>query len=760
MTTPADTASSPDHAPRGLARRPWWRRASRAGLRIALVLVLAIPLFAAAASGSAIGALLFGVPGVGDLPGTVPDAREPLRAQPSVIYDGYGVEIGQFRQFDLSLPLTPEVIPQVMKDALVAGEDHTFYTHKGLDPQGLLRAAQANLTEGEVVQGGSTITQQLVREKYLSNERTFGRKFNEVLLAARLERDLARELGSERAAKDQIMFEYLDSVYFGAGAYGLSAAAQTYFKKQPQDLTASEAATLVGVIPAPSKYGPRDDLGAAEDRRRAVLKEMRDLNMLTDDQLVDELGRTLFNVGFGPPPGPATIIYPPPQPEATKFPYFVDYVRRYLLDKYGPEMVYRGGLQIYTSIDPGLQDQAEQAVAQGLGNTAAPLEMSLVTVEPATGQVKAFVGGRDWNASQVNLGLGGTFGMQPGSTFKAYTVAKALEDGYRPDTRYNAPGVFRVPGCGGTCSIKGGSGGVITMEQATANSVNTYFAQLVLDLGPNRVAELANRLGVEHITLDKEYNLGLTLGAFEVSPLEMAAGFSVFANHGVKPGATPIAKLVGPDGTVIEDNTVPHGERVLSAGAADWTTKLLTGVINGGTGKRANIGRPAAGKTGTAEAYRAAWFVGYTPQLSTAVWMGYADTPRPLRNINGVSSVFGGTIPAATWQRFMKAAHADKPIEQFAVPGPLPAPNTKIRRLPEGADEDFGALAQDCGGPCVVVPTLTTPTTRPPECDNLDPDAEVPDVCLDPKDKPDQRPLTGAPTTTFTVPDAADRRSP
>lgn len=743
---------------RGLARRPWYRRLGRASVRIAVVMVFAIPVFAAAAGGAALGSLLFGVPGVGDLPGTVPTPRPSLKAEPSVIYDGYGQKIGEFRQFDLSLPLTPETIPQTMKDAVVAAEDQTFYTNKGIDPQGLLRAAQANLNQGEVVQGGSTITQQLVREKYLSRDRTFERKFNEILLSTRLERDLARELGSDRAAKDQIMFEYLDSVYFGAGAYGLAAAAETYFKKPPQDLTASEAATLAGIIPAPSKYGPRDDLGAAELRRTAVLKEMRDMGFLTAEQLKEELDKQLFNVGFGLPPGPATVVYPAEQQEAAKFPYFVDYVRRYLVDKYGPELVYRGGLQIYTSIDPALQDQAEQAVQQGLGNTQAPLEMSLVSVEPSTGQVKALVGGRDWNASQVNLALGGTFGMQPGSTFKAYTVAKAFEDGYRPDTLYNAPGVLYVPGCGGQCAIRGGSGGAITLAQATANSVNTYFAQLILDLGPNNVAELANRLGVEHITLDKQYTLGLTLGANEVSPLEMAAGFSVFANHGIKPGATPVAKLLTSDGRVLEDNTQPHGQRVLAAAVADWTTKMLTGVIQGGTGKRADIGRPAAGKTGTAQEYRAAWFVGYTPQLSTAVWMGYADTPRPLRNINGVSSVFGGTIPAATWQRFMKAAHADKPVEQFPEPGLLPAPSSKIRRLPEDAAESIATLSQDCNGPCVVAPTLTTPTTRPPQCDNLAPDDTVPDECLDPSQTTTTRPRTGAPTTTVAVP-TTERRT-
>jgi penicillin-binding protein 1A len=382
-----------------------------------------------------------------------------------------------------------------------------------------------------------------------------------------------------------------------------------------------------------------------------------------------------------------------------------------------------------------------------MAGTSSPLEMSLVTVEPSTGLVKALVGGRDWNASQVNLALGGVQGMQPGSSIKAFTVAEALEEGYSPETIYNAPAVFNVPGCGGQCGIRGGAGGPISMREATAQSTNTYFAQLILDLGPNNVAELANRLGVTRITLDKQYTLGLTLGAYEVSPLDMAAGFSVFANHGIKPGATPVAWVIDGSGKLLEDNTNPHGPRVLNAAVADWTTELLQGVVDHGTGTRADIGRPVAGKTGSAQNYWAAWFVGYTPQLSTAIWVGHTDTLRSLYNIGGFSGpIMGGTLPAQTFSRFMQAAHVGAPIVDFTPPGILPPPSSAIRQAPE--ESPILDMPLDCNGPCIATPTLTTPTTEAPEDVECGEDAGPDCDTADPEDTTTTRPRSGAPNST------------
>jgi penicillin-binding protein 1A len=724
----------------GLRRRPAWRRFLRRSARIGIVLVIGIPLFAVAAGASGVRLLLFG-----DLPGTVPKENPVQVAIPAKILDADGSQIGEFRQFDLSVPITPDDIPQVLKDALVASEDRTFWTHQGVDLEGISRAAVANYNQGETIQGGSTITQQFVREKYLNNDHTVERKLNEILLATRVERDMTEQLGSSQAAKEEIMFEYLNTTYFGGGAYGVGAAAQTYFRKNVKDLSLSEAAMIVAMIPAPSKYDPRVDPAAADRRRLDVLRQMRDLSEakegstsadasdtgfanaadaqrdvgdlykgVTEAQYETAAGQHMWWSGFGWPDRPATIFWPPPTTGQATYPYFVDYVRQYLLEKYGPEKVYRGGMTVQTTIDPKLQQLAEQSVNQGLNGTKSPLEMSLVSVEPSTGFVKALVGGRDFNASQVNLALGGSSGMQPGSSFKGYTIATALENGYGPDTVFNAGGTFTLPNCSGPgCTVKGEALGPVAMRGATSASSNTYFVQLILAVGPQKVAALANRVGVTRIDPNKTYGMSLTLGAYEVSPLDMAAGYSVFANHGVKADATPIMKVTMADGTVLEDNTGPRGTRVLEASVADWTTDILTSVLEpGATGERAPIGRPAAGKTGTAEDEKAAWFVGYTPQLTTAVWMGYSDAPRSLLNIGGFGQIFGGTIPAITWQKYMSGAMAGLPVIPFAVPGILPQPTSGIRT----ADKDvFPGIVRDCGGPCVDLPTLTTPpTTAPP----------------------------------------------
>lgn len=752
-----------------MRRRPTWRRLLRKSFRVLVIVAVCVPVFVVTAGAVGVTALVYG-----DLEGTVPKPRPAFKAQPSTIYlanyDGtQGEKIAEFRKFELTLPMTRTDVPEVLKNAVVASEDHQFWTHKGVDPLGMLRAARANYEEGESVQGGSTVTQQVVRERYLSRERTTERKFNEVLLATRFERDLAsqieRETGmgvddAEHEAKERILFEYLDTTYFGAGAYGAQAASQTYFHKNVNDLTAAEAAMLVAIIPAPSRYGPRENLTVAEQRRKNVLKEMRDLNvtnpavvkpgdppkpMLTAAEFDAAIDQSLFYAAFGVPPKPLTVIYPPPPASYVKYPYYIDYVRQYLLDKYGPDQLYLGGLSVVIAIDPRLQGLAEAAVGNTLSGTSPPLEMSLVSVEPSTGQVKAFVGGRDWNASQVNLGTGGSLGMQPGSSFKAFTTAKAFEEGYNAETQYFAPGALP---CGGGCVIRGGTGGIETLRSALAQSINTYFYQLAQDLGPNNVAELANRLGVTRIRLDKQYTAGITLGQDEVSPLDMAAGFSVIANHGIKPGQTPVMTVTDSTGKIIEDNRQPHGKRVLNAAVADWTTDLLTGNVKYGTGTAAQIGRPAAGKTGTAQNYKAAWFVGFTPQLATAVWMGYSDTPKPLVNIKGVGQVFGGTWPARTWAAYMKPAMEGQPKLEFTPPGILPPPSSGIRHIPR--DFEVPEMPLDCNGPCVDMPVLTTPTTAPPD-EAVDGEDCGEDCKRPPRETTTTRPRTGKPTTTVTT---------
>jgi membrane peptidoglycan carboxypeptidase len=705
-------------------------------MRVVVIVVLGVPLLVATAAASGFGALLFG-----SLPGTVPPENPTIVSQPSKVYDANGQQIATFREFDLSIPMTKEDVPQVLKDAVVAAEDRKFWTHKGIDPEGLVRAAVTNYREGETVQGGSTITQQYVKNTYLTKERSVERKLNEAVLATRLERDLTDELGSQRAAKEEILYRYVNTVYFGDGAYGAAAAAQSYFRKDVKDLSISEAAALVAIIPSPTRFAPRENLFVAEERRIDVLTEMRDQGLISDAEFEDAKAHFLWPTALPDPGKPTTPVWGPPDNGATQFPFFVDYVRRYLTAKFEAEgknpedEIYRGGLTIQTTIDPRLQGLAEKAVTDAYNKAVHdpehPLAMSLVTVDPSNGYVKTMVGGQDFANSQVNLAigqLGGGSGIQAGSAMKPYTMAAALELGVTPDTRYPAVGAWPIPGCqpAGTskCTITGEAAS--TMGPAIAESSNTYFAELAYDIGANNVAKMANRVGVSSLDPNKEdYGVTVTLGSYSVSPLDMAVGFATFANHGVKNDPTPVVKVTKPDGAVIEDNTVREGTQVLNTAIADTVTDLMRGPITHGTASRtlSDFGRPAAGKTGTTDKNADVWFVGYTPQLSTAVWIGHTDGIFPLKGF-GSGPVFGGTVPAQIWEAFMRPALDGQPALDFPVPGPLPAPGTalsgdswldpSVRRPNERNVPD---LPTDCGGPCIVTTPLTSPpppTTAPP----------------------------------------------
>jgi penicillin-binding protein 1A len=701
-------------------RRPKWRRLLRTGARASVVMIVGIPLLVGGTAAAGFGLLLFG-----NLPGTVPEENPVVDSQPSYVYDAQGNEIGVFREFDLTIPMAREDVPEVLKNAVVAAEDRRFWVHEGIDPEGLVRAAFTNYREGEVVQGGSTITQQYVKARYLTTDRTIARKLNEAVLATRVEREMADDLGSTRAAKEEILFRYLDETYFGGGAYGAGAAAQTYFRKDVKDLTLSEAATIAGIIPSPSKFGPRDNVLLAEAGRARVLRSMLDEGMISQQEHDEAVAQTLWYLGFGFPTDgqPVTLVYPLPEAGASQYPYFVDYVQKYLLDLFtqeygaedGPRLLFRGGLRIDTTIDPRLQGLAQDAVTNELKGSSWPTEMSMVSVEPATGYVKAFVGGRDYAFSQVNLALGGDTGMQGGSAFKTYTMAAAIEQGFGPDTTYPG-GPYREPGCfkrtGVPCDALTGSGG--DMKSAAASSSNAYFVQLASDVGARNVAEMARRLGVSRFSTSWDADPAttcvsprITLGQCSVSPLDMASAYATLANHGVKPNVTPVVKVTEPDGTVIVDNTTPTGTPVLNAAIADTVTEILRGVVDGGTGRRANIGRPVVGKTGTTDDNTDIWFVGYTPQLVAAVWKGHADGQRTLG-----ANAFGGEAGARTWAAFMRPAMEGQPVLDFPVPGPLPAPRTGGVEEPGHKMANQRSIANfptDCNGPCVRRPELSEP---------------------------------------------------
>lgn len=721
------------------------------------------------------------------LPATLPTPKANLVSLPSQVFDAAGNQIATFEQFDQSVPVEQKDIPKILKDALVASEDKNFFHEGGVDPRGTLRAFIRDLQGKGYLQGGSTITQQYVALAYTGKQRTLTRKLREAILASQLAR-------SPNFPKDRILYDYLNAVYLGDGAYGVGAAAQSYFHKKVQDLDIGEAALLVGLIPAPSRYEPRGNQILAEARRKVVLQKMFEQRYINAQQYAYWKIAQVYEATAPPlPPGaPETLVYPPQQ-QAAEHPYFVDYVRRYL-EEYpgiGPDMLYRGGLRIQTTLDPKLQAEAEASVGKTLQGTDEPLDMSLVSVEPETGHVRALVGGRDFTEDQTNLALGGCqdppahvqvviaatcqqtsvpegggTGRQPGSSFKPFVLATAFSHGVGPQTVFNGPQSIVLPrGCvGAGCQLIHNAGdseaGVFTLQQAMWFSVNTVYAQLILDprVTVQATAQTAKQMGITSAWFSPQvHGASYALGALDVSPLDMASAYGVFDDHGVRVAPTPVARVVLPNGKVLVDNTVPntsgtladcHGGdaspcRALDPAVADNITNVLTGVLSqpGATASGKGIGRPAAGKTGTTSSYVDAWFVGYTPSLSTAVWMGRKNTEDPSKGASmysvysagrGVRAapVFGGTLPALTWQDYMTQAMQGVPLTNFNQPAPLSQVSNVFKGANVGGITGPGGQRYPSvigeGGPYLIGPPspeakAPTTTTLPPHTTTVAP---------------------------------------
>jgi penicillin-binding protein 1A len=668
-------------------------------LAIGLAAIIIVP---PATAGVALATYLF-MP----LPASLPQEKPQADSRVSTVYAVDGSPIGEFREAESRVVIPADQIPRTMKLAVVASEDHEFYQHAGVDWRGIARAFWADVQKRQLKQGGSTITQQLAKNLYTDGSRTIGRKAKEALIAAQIERVLS---------KDEILAKYLNTVYMGDSVFGVQAAAQSYFKKDAKDLTLSEAALLAGVLPAPSLYSPRTHPQAAETRRNEVLDRVQRYGLAPADEVAAARAQK-------------PKVFPPPG-VVGRYPYFLDYLRIYLLDvkKYDPDLIYRGGLRIDTTLDPHLEDTAQQILKKTLPNPKDP-EAALVSIEPQTGYVRTLVGGTDWNESKVNLAmgkLGGGSGRQAGSSFKPFVLARAFEAGVSPSRRYAAPNCITPRGfTSQVCNYEGESFGSADLISAITHSINTVFVQLIVDVGIKQTAELAHRLGISSIDLSKPVYGGIAIGTQEVSPLDMASAYGVFDARGLRAEPTPVLKISQRDGTVLEDNTQQdRTTRVLEEPVADNVTKALTNVIQHGTGRAADIGRPAAGKTGTAENYENAWFVGYTPTLSTAIWMGYKEGNIPLRGIHGVGAVVGGTWPARMWHDFMVEAMKGVPVTDFTQPAPIESLADKAKREARGGF-DVGSPAAPAGLPgggnyfpnaplpAAVEPTTTTSTTEP-----------------------------------------------
>ncbi|TML16465.1 MAG: PBP1A family penicillin-binding protein [Actinobacteria bacterium] len=542
---------------------------------------------------------------------------------------------------------TNQIAP-IMQHAIVSIEDKRFYEHHGVDLRGIARAVWADVTNKKVVQGGSTITQQLVKNSCVTTARTISRKLKEAALAWQLE---------QHWNKLRILTAYLNTIYFGNGAYGIQRAAQTYFDTSASKLTLPQAALLAGIPSDPSRYDPVTNPKAARGRRLEVLDAMLaqgDINPLD----LQRAART-------PLPRPEDVHLPGIEGPA---PYFVNYVKQQLIEKYGTRRVFGGGLNVQTTIDLRLQKLARKAIQAVLKEPNGP-SAALVAIRPSTGEILAMYGGDNFRQSQFNLAVQGE--RQPGSSFKPFVLATALKEGISPATTFPSKPVNIFIG-DKYWSVHNyesdyiGSGDLTT---ATIVSDNSIFAQLTRLVGPANVAKTAHQLGITR-HLNPYFAIGL--GADAVSPLEMSRAFSTFANDGRRVdgsvfGNRPraIARISNAHDQLIDDNR-PVDHAVLTPDEDAQLTSILEGVIRSGTGQRAALpDRAAAGKTGTTENYGDAWFVGYTPQLATAVWVGYPNKLKPMLTEYHGQAVAGGTFPAEIWRAFTQLALAGTPPDSF-----------------------------------------------------------------------------------------------
>ncbi len=607
----------------------------------------------------------------------------------SFIYAADGSTLGSIPADKNRQPVSLAQTSPWMAKATVAIEDRRFYKHGGIDIEGIGRALVKNVRAKRTVEGGSTITQQLVRNLYIrKNERTLRRKVVEACLAVKLNRSWS---------KSKILAEYMNTVYFGNHAYGVEAAARTYFSRPAEKLTVLQSALLAGLPQAPSVYDPFDFPERAILRRNDVLKALYTNGDISLANYQEAIAVTDLKLRPG-------RIY-----TTIREPYFFGYVRDELVKAYGAETVRSGGLKVYTTIDRRMQRAANKAILDTLYYDTDPAS-AVVAIDPRNGAIKTMTAatpGRTGN--QFNLAAQAR--RQAGSTFKTFVLAEAVSEGVNPDTtayvsaplRYQ-PDPYSEPWEVATYSHT--YSGSTSITRATLASDNTVFARLTLDLGPEEVAKMAHRLGVRSSLKTREgaYVPSLGLGSIGVSPLDMASAYATLAAGGIYSKPMAIRKVVLADGNEDEDFGwgKPDRHRVIADWVAEEVTEVLEANIQGGTGVGANIGRPAGGKTGTTENHADAWFCGITPTLSATVWVGYPQAEIPMTNVHGIS-VAGGTFPATIWRLFMEQAIGPTPVRDFP----------EARSSPIWHEFTRGQYAGEVAPPpASVTPSTTAATTR------------------------------------------------
>jgi penicillin-binding protein 1A len=571
----------------------------------------------------------------GQLPQYDPAHQQEI-AHDGYIFDRDGQLLAVLRGKESRVILNSDQIAPIMKQAIVAIEDKRFYEHRGVDLRAIGRALVADIENKAVVQGGSTITQQFIKNAYVKDQRSVARKLKEAALAWQLE---------QRKEKDWILTAYLNTIYFGNGAYGIGQAALTYFQKPASALTLPEAALLAGIPRDPARFDPVTNPKASKERRRIVLDQMLQQGIIAPDQHREARSAAL--------PGPDDVQLPGTQERQGQ--YFVNYVKQQLIsnEEYGPGAVFGGGLRVYTTLDTKLQKIARKSIAKVLTDPDGP-QAALVAIDPKRGEVLAMVGGSNYRESQFNLAVQGE--RQPGSAFKPFVLASALDEGISPATQFVSHQTVIPLGdkLWQVNNYEGSYLGSINLETATIHSDNSVYAQLTSIVGPQNVARMARDAGIRS-KLNSYFAIGL--GAEAANPLEMARAFSTFANGGQRIDGSILGNQPRAVTRIGKRKNEPMGHRVLSPEKTAILNSILQKVVTQGTGRRAALGdRPVAGKTGTTENYGDAWFVGYVPQLTVAVWVGYPRELRPMETEYHGDAVAGGTYPAEIWRTFVQEA--------------------------------------------------------------------------------------------------------
>ena len=618
--------------------------------------------------------------------------------QNSIVYASDGSLLGVIPSERNRQPVPLKRMSPWIPKATVAIEDRRFYEHGGVDPEGIARALWEDVRAGEVVQGGSTITQQLVRNLYIGREKTLERKVKEACLAIKLDRE---------RTKDGILADYVNLVPYGNLAYGIEAASQTYFSRHARDLNLPQAALLAGLPQAPTDYEPFGHPDRARARRNQVLAAMLQGGQITREQY-DWASRGGLNLKPG-------RLY-----KTIREPYFFSYVREELVREYGAATVHSGGLKVFTTINPGWQRIAQRAIKTALPYREDPAA-ALISIDPKNGAIRAMTAVTPGRArNQYNLLSQAR--RQPGSTFKTIVLTAAVAEGMDPATTsyLSAPFYYR-PTPDGDCDTGAGGWWCVTtyghdyhgessVESATLRSDNTVYAQLTLDVGPDKVAAMARRLGVRSpLDVKGAYVPSMGLGAIPVSPMDLASAYATLAAGGIYSEPMAIRKVKLPNGKV--DTAAgwgkPKRKRAISDGVAYEVTRVLEQNMTSGTGTTANFGFPAAGKTGTTEQHADAWFSGFTPMLQTTVWVGYTRGEIPMENVHGIA-VSGSSFPSMIWHDYMHAVLGERPPVDFPQP----------RNYPVWHDWEKGTENRSFGyvytpPPYTPEETTTTETTTP-----------------------------------------------